>query len=422
MIDRSVAPRSNKILEIDFPKLSSIKLDNKIPIFSFNSPNIDVCKIELVFEAGTWYESKNGVSFFTIKSLLSGTKKKKANELQELIDYYGAFSELNHGPDFSSVTIYSPTKNLDKLIHLLNEVLFESIFPEEEIRLKKLQKEQQVLFEESKNNAVASKKFKEILFEPNHPYGRKIVKSDINELNRVNLVSFYDEFISKNSFKIFISGSFHDSHLKLLNSLFGKHEIEKREKQTYFPVDSNLPKEVIIEKAESNQSSIRLGKLTIKQSHRDFNKLQFINTLLGGFFGSRLIKNIREEKGFTYGIYSSLINFRDKAFFLISTEAKKESRQLVVDECIKEIKNLKENLVSNQEMDTVKNYLVGSIMRTMDSPFNIIEQNKKLILLGIDEHYLENYFDLIKKITPEECCEIANEYFSEDQFSKVIVG
>ncbi|MEM7550400.1 MAG: pitrilysin family protein [Bacteroidota bacterium] len=421
MLDRTKAPDFKTLTNLTVPKIQLVKLPNGVTLYHFRSDNVEVVKIEFVFDAGTWFEKVSSASFFTGKSFLSGTQKRKSNEILELIDFYGAFTELNHGPDFISLAVYLPSKNISNLVPLLEELIFESIFPEEEIKLKKAQKVQQIELEEKKNNVLASKKFREILFEPNHPYGRRITKRDIKDVNRAQIIEHYQKHVIGKSFKIFLAGNFSNDQLKEIEYSFGKRKHSNSENKQYFPVDTKEVQNVKIDKS-GNQASIRLGSFVIKHNHEDFLKFQFLNTVLGGYFGSRLIKNIREEKGLTYGIFSSLVNLKNKTYLAISTESKRDSIDMVLEQVYHEIKKLKDQPIPYDELQTTKNYLLGAFQRSFDNSISIVDRHKKAILFDYDDDYFNNYLDTINSTTSEECIRIANEYFNEKEFSSVIVS
>lgn len=146
-----------------------------------------------------------------------------------------------------------------------------------------------------------------------------------------------------------------------------------------------------------------------------------MNTLFGGFFGSRLMSNIREDKGYTYGIHSYILNHIGDTAWMISTEAGRDVCEATITEVYNEMKDLREELVDEEELQLVKNYLIGTILGDLDGPFHIIGRWKNLILNGLDENYFYQSVNIIKTISAKELQELANKYLHPEKFYELVV-
>ncbi|HEX8357765.1 MAG TPA: insulinase family protein, partial [Segetibacter sp.] len=150
-------------------------------------------------------------------------------------------------------------------------------------------------------------------------------------------------------------------------------------------------------------------------------KAQVLNNVFGGFFGSRLMSNIREDKGYTYGIHSYFQNHVQESAWMVSTEAGRDVCEATISEVYKEMKILHEELVDEEELLLVKNYMIGTILGDLDGPFQIIGRWKSYILNGLDESYFYNSINTIKNITPEEVQHLAKKYLIPEEFYELVV-
>jgi predicted Zn-dependent peptidase len=169
------------------------------------------------------------------------------------------------------------------------------------------------------------------------------------------------------------------------------------------------------------QGAIRMGTHFPNRHHPDFIKAQVLNNVFGGFFGSRLMSNIREEKGYTYGIYSYLENHLQESAWIISTEAGRDVCEATIVEVYKEMERLRKEEVDDEELLLVRNYMMGSILGDLDGPFHIMNRWKNIILNGLPENYFDHQIDSIRKVTSAELHELANKYLQPERFYELVV-
>jgi predicted Zn-dependent peptidase len=268
---------------------------------------------------------------------------------------------------------------------------------------------------------VASKLFRESLFGGSHPYGRILEKSDINKTTRELIVDFFTVHISNRPFTIFASGNFDDNVIQTIKSEFGNIDITGRENSVESDFSGN-GEAIYIEKGNSVQTSLRLGSISIPKSHSDYRGLMVANEILGGYFGSRLMKNIREEKGLTYGIYSGIANLKHASYFVISADVKKENRLEAISEIIKEIEKLQNIPVSEEELNIVRNYMLGQLQSSINTPFALISHFKDLYQNGLSYDYFQKYIQTIRSITPTQIQSLVQKYMTPDKLVSVGVG
>jgi zinc protease len=424
ILNRSIAPASQALDHFEVTRAKSRLLDNGIPFHTIISGTQPVVRLEIIFNAGNWYEEKPGVAYLSSKMLSGGSTKFSAREVEENIALFGAFMELNPGPDRSSLTIYTLSRHLQSLLPLILNIISEPIFPEKESDNLKNITIQNLKVSLNKTSYLANVRFKELLFGGQHPYGSSLQEEKILKITKEDLSEFHKKYFNYNNCDIIIAGNGPENFFSLINNVFGKTKwnlsAAKRE-ETLRPFKTDIKKEKVI-KDGSLQSSIRMGTRLFTISHPDYFKTFILIEILGGYFGSRLMKNIREDKGYTYGINASLICLKHEGYLSVGTDVKKEFTEDTLKEIKKEIEILKTKAVSREELETVKNYLLGTFLNSLNTPFSLADKFKTIYFNGLDYSFYDNYIKGIKQISQEDLQGIANKYLIPDNFIEVVAG
>ena len=421
-LDRTIPPAFRTIQTVQFPSHQSVMLDNGQPLFVANVGEQPVVRVEVLFEAGTWHEDVDGASFFGVKMLTEGTQKRTSAQISGHFDQIGAFVDLSHTPDRANIMVYGLTKHLGAILEMLSELIHEATYPEKEFNDLRNISLQNLRINLEKNAYVATTTFKERLFGATHPYGKSQNEKSITALSVADLQNFYTNRIKARPFRVFLSGQVGDAEVALVNQYLGQHLVVPSP-------EVNKPLEIVsqteplwVEKADAVQSSVRVGRMLFKRQHPDFYRMIVANEILGGYFGSRLMRNIREEKGFTYGISSSIVPMRQAGYWAIGTDVKKEFAQATLDEIQKEIHRLQTELVPENELETVKNYLAGEFAGSLNTPFEIADRVRLMVLEGLDVEFYSNYIQRLRVVTAEDIQKMANQYWQWEDLQQVIVG
>jgi len=418
MLNRKIAPKHAEITSFTLPTPEIISLSSGVPLFLLRGVSQQVLKIELVFSGSKWDEPKNGLSYFTAQMLEKGTATKTSFEVADYFDRHGASIEISAGFDFVSVSLFSLTKNVTSVLPLFIELVTASIFPDDELALQKEIFKQNLKINNEKTSYVASKLIRQHLFGNSHPYGRSIEEGDVNLLSREDLYSFFHNQFSL--LQSFVVGSVDESLLRFLISQLSLIPGELKKNDSIFPVVQNNSSEYL-KIPKSIQSSLRLGKRTINRSHQHYPALILINHIFGGYFGSRLMKNIREEKGLTYGIYSSINKLKNDAFFVIAADVNGTNKDVAISEIKNEINLLCLKLIGVQELQNAKNHLLGSLQLEIANPFAVIEKIKTIHLYDLEEDFYDNLFHNILDLNESTLQMVANNYLA-DSIIEVAVG
>lgn len=419
MLDRTLAPPFIRSTSFQLPEVTKVKLTNGVNLLYLSNVQQQVVKIEVVFNAGKWFEEKPEVSHFTTQMLDKGTQTKSSKQIAELFDSYGGHIELSSSFDFVSVSLYSLSVHLSKLYPLFIELITEPAFNEDELVQLKDHFLQGLKVKNEKTSYLASKLIRKKVFGDPHPYGQSPEESDINKIEVQDLLSFFAKRMKP--LCVFVLGQINTSDVNIIEQGLSAINIDTHPKSIVSSYTTPIVSLEHLEKTNSIQSSIRLGKQIIQRDHSDYPGLLILNYYLGGYFGSRLMKNIREEKGLTYGISSSINSFQNGSILLIGTDVNKENRLLATSEILKEI-NLLQDSINIEELELAKRHFIGSLQGEMASPFSIQSKIKNLELYHLPGSYYQNMINTIDSISITDLKLLAKKYLAAGSFSEVTVG
>lgn len=412
VLNRNIAPNFKEITDIGFQLPEQKKLSNGIPIFEYNLGSQELVKIEFVFEAGTKHQEKPLVASFANSMLKEGTNAKNSLQIANAIDYYGAFLETEINADFGTISLYTLNKHLDKVLPILKEILCDSIFPEKEFKQKLSIKKQKFIINQEKVETLASVEFSKLIYEGTR-YAQHTELSSFDTISVDDCIQFYKKHYNLNNATVFVAGKIEANLHSQLENLFGKEDLSPKTDDFAIGSSTYNPSTHSIEKKDAIQTSFRIGKPTLGISHPDYTKLKVLNTIFGGYFGSRLMTNIREEKGYTYGIGSALISRMDASTFIIYTEVGSDVTQLALDEIRKEIKTLQQVPVSAEELKKVKNYMLGSLLQNTDGAFDMLERFKTIHFHNLPKNHYTQYMKEINATTSDDILKLAQTFFHD---------
>lgn len=419
MLDRSAAPPFVKSTSFDLINPDIRELSNGLKVFFVPGGSQSVLKIEFIFESGRWFEQKTAVAWFTAQLLSKGTKAKSSFDIAQIFDQFGAHLDINAGLDFVSVSVYALHKNLEAVLNLFMEILSTPVFPEKEFSQEKSVYLQNLQVSNEKTSYVASQTFRKNLFGDHHPYGINVDEKHVKKLGTPDFLSYFEGHF--HSPKVFVSGKIVPSDLDLMIKSFSQFR-DGRQLSTPEHTVTPGPASMTVKKAESVQASIRMGKRSVRRSHDDYVAILFVSHILGGYFGSRLMKNIREEKGLTYGISASLQGMKHDSYLVIGADVNLENTELTFEEVAKELRRLRTELISADELETARNHFIGSLQSEMTTPFAHAEKIKSINLYGLKRDHYQNMISSIDAITPSQIAEISEHYFHEHSIVRVAVG
>ncbi|HRQ51583.1 MAG TPA: pitrilysin family protein, partial [Agriterribacter sp.] len=354
MVNRQLAPGIKDAIDyrLELKPFRKFVLHNGVAVYAIDAGVEEVVQLELVFNAGNWYEHKNLVASATNHMLKNGTSQKNAFHINEHFEYYGSYLNRACYNETATLSLHSLTKHLHELLPVMQELITDSTMPETELDIYRQNMKQKLEVNLKKCDFVSNRLIDEYLFGINHPYGRYSSTIAYNALQAEQLRRFYDQYYVNGHCTIFVAGKMPHNIEWLLNENFGSLPLNKVQlPEIVHPVEPAAEKKYrIINDREGIQGAIRIASHFPGRHHPHFTKAQVLNTLFGGYFGSRLMSNIREDKGYTYGIHSYMQNHIQQTAWMISTEAGKAVCEATISEVYKEMQALRENPVTEEEL------------------------------------------------------------------------
>lgn len=418
MLNRKNPPSLGELTDISFVTPELVKCTPSLPLYWMKKVPNATSRIDFYFDAGTTVGS-NVISALTSGLLFSGTKDKTSTQIHNELDSLGAYFDVGLGFETAIVTFYALNEQLPAVVKLFVEMMENATFPSTEVEELINDRKQKLQINLEKVSFLAQRKFQGLIFDGTH-YNRTINLEDYNSVSREEIVSYFEKNYKKGLKKVFLVGDFKEDVVSAIANSISSWAVEKQEKATLN--FQNKAETVHIEKSNAVQTAIRVGKTLFNKTHPDYFGFMILNTILGDFFGSRLMKNIREDKGYTYGIGSYLSEIKDSGYFVIGTEVGKEVKEATLTEIRKEIEKLQQELVSEEELNLVRNYLLGQTLKSADGPYALMELFLSVENQDLDLDFFNDFIHKIKSIQAEELRELAKKYLDWDSFSIVSAG
>ena len=421
-LNRTIIPQTESIKNLKFDRFKSEVTVGGAPIYFHSGGTEPVIKLDMVFKAGYIEQNKTGISSFTASMLSEGTKNKSGKEILNALDFYGSYFQVKSGEDDTVATLYCLEKHLANCLPLFIEAIAESNFPDKALNTLKRNAIQKLKVNQKKNSYICRREFAKNIFGEEHPYGKSNSAENIESIVRDELVEFHRNYILNNLKYAILSGNFSHETLSQISSQLNFKESDKSAETKRETPPIIQPGKYFFEKNDSVQAAIRIGKHGLHRNHEDFAAFQLLNLIFGGYFGSRLMKNIREEKGLTYGIYSSHEINKLGSTWYIETEINSKSKNIGLEEIYKEMSILREIKISNEEINIARNYLLGSILKSLDNTLSLSNRMKLNLDYNLEDNYLSNFIVKINNIDSDILLLTAQKYFTEEGLVEMVVG
>ena len=421
-MDRSKGPEINKITQLNIPPVRREILPNGTEYIEVNMGTQNLVQLEVLYKGGRINESKFGVSRAAARLMKDGTSNYSSSQLAEEVDFYGANISSGANLDYSYAKIFTLNKHFDKILPILAEVLESPSFNEKELEKYKANSIQKLQLEKAKSELVAYKSITECLYGKEHPYGYNSSEAIFKNLQRDDLIEYHKSCFGTDNRKIIISGKITEDIRKAIKNTFGQKTIASLQFDYSDPLHGakGISRQI---KAEDNfQSAIKIGCRLFKRDHPDFADVFILNTIFGGYFGSRLMSSLREDKGYTYNVYSSVDMMIHDGYFNVSTEVGNEYLEESLKGIYQEMETLTRKKVGQEELEMVKNYLSGNFLNMIDGPFKVAGMAKVIALNGLDFSFYKNLMSRIHSITSEDLLKVAQRYFVKENMVEIIVG
>ncbi len=423
-MERTIQPEIQTLKNFRILTPVRTTLPNGIPLTVINAGEQDVVRMDILFAGGRWQQSQKLQALFTNRMLREGTAKYTAATIAEKLDYYGSWLELSSSSEYAYITVYSLNKYLAKTLEVVESMIKEPLFPEKELRTILDTNIQQYLVNTSKVDFLAHRSLLKSLYGEQHPCGKIVMEEDYHIITPDVLRDFYERHYHSGNCSIFLSGKVTEDSIRRVTDTFGVPfgQYQLQMPKLSFPFAAVPEKRIFTEREDAMQSAVKMGCTTITREHPDYPKLRVLMTLFGGYFGSRLMSNIREEKGYTYGISAGIMFYPDSGTLLVSTETDNEYVEPLIQEVYHEIDRLHQEPVSMEELTMVRNYMLGEMCRSYESPFSLSDAWIFIATSGLTDDYFSDSLHAVNEITPAEIQDLAQRYLCKETLKEVIAG
>lgn len=421
-LNRSITPQISLPTSVELPPITTSRSENGITLYSMSPSVVDVVRLSLVFNAGSRHQVHPFTASTTLNLLSEGSENFSSSEIAEKLDFYGIYYDASCDRDSAMVTITCLEKFLPETLELLQECVVRPTFCDHEIGIYKAKRKQQLSIEREKSAYIAREKFAQVLFGKDHPYGTCSAAVEYDTLTRDHLVDFHTKFINANNCFAVASGNISEQTRAMLISFLETLPVgENRSVEDTCP-EPHSSEPMSVKRDGAVQTSLRMGKLLFTKSHPDFVEMKVVAMILGGYFGSRLMQNIREERGYTYGIYSAIVSLEHTGYFAIASDVSSESLDDTLVQIRYELSRMTSEKIDEEELNEVKNMILGELMRILDGPFGVADVVIENIQSGMPAEYLNEFLEGVQSVTPERVSELVGQYLDPDSFTYVTVG
>jgi zinc protease len=430
MLDRRISPIAAPLEKVLFPQVRLAHLTNGIPVYLLQFGSQEIVELNALFPAGKSFEPAPSVSSFTAKMMQEGTRNHSSLEFARILDRFGAFIHVESGYESTTVGLTSLAKHVQSTIPLWAEMMLEPIFPADELEKMRERTLQHMDVEEQKTAYIARKEYNRLLFGTQHPYGAHSGKEDIRAIENEQLKAFHASHFHAANATLIATGRFDETQLlALLESTIGTEKLDSPGKKISLSGSGGnweMPTAAsglhYFEKADSMQATLRVGHRAFPRSHPDHYPMQVVNTVYGGYFGSRLMKNIREEKGFTYGIGSAWLTMKYDGLFVVQTDVGNEYINPTLTEIKKEMQLLIDKGVTLPELDLVRNYMLGKSATGRETPSQLLGLIQNALINDFSFEEIDRKHDIIMALTPADIQRLAAQYLQPHQLLEVVCG
>jgi zinc protease len=409
------------------PKVTSYKLSNGLEVQLVEDHRVPFVTVNMGLKFGTTSDSPEllGLASITADMLTEGTKSKKSKEIADEVDFIGGGLSAGSDVDNTLVSGSALSKYQDRLFNIMADVVLNPSFPEDELQLKKTNLIQELAIKRSEPDFLLDERFNKVTF-GNHPYSVVApTKESVEKISRQDLINFHKDHFLPNISDLVVVGDFDQAKMKeLIAAKFDKDwkpGTTTALKQIDLPIQHGR-KIYLVDRPGSVQSSIKLGNISIDKKDADYFPMVLANQILGGAGNARLFLNIRENKGYTYGAYSSVGAHKQKGAFAAEAEVRSEVTAPSLQEFLYELDRLRNVKVSDKELSDAKSYLAGSYQLGLETQSGLAQRLLEQRLFELPDDYMQTYVGRILAVTTDDIRRVARKHIDLDNVIICVVG
>ena len=424
-LNRKTPPPIRPMGDFQLLRPERLRMKNGMPLNVIRAGSQEVVRLDILIGGGQWHQTQALQALFTNRMLREGTTSLTSSQIAEKLDYYGAWLELSSAVNYGFVTLYSLNKYFPHTLAIIADMLMNPTFPEKEMEVVVETNCQQFLVNSTRVEVIARKQLNRSLFGVQHPFGRFAKASDYDRITTDVLREFYRKYYHSGNSSVYISGKVTPEIIRCIEKHLGDApwgETRLMPSLQLMKPQRTTEKHVFVEKADALQSSLKMGGFLMDRTHPDFLKARVMVTLFGGYFGSRLMSNIREDKGYTYGIGAGIVNCPGSGVLVVTTEADNQYIDAIIGEVYQEMDRLCNDLAPQKELEMVRSYMLGDMSRSYEGPFSLSDAWIYTETADLDDEFFSRSLDAIRSVTSEEIRTLAQKYFCKEKLIEVVAG
>ena len=426
-LDRSKPPVLGAPPSVSLPPIITRELPNGLKLMIVEHHELPVASFALVAESGGTIDpsQKTGLANLTAAMLTEGTTSRSSLEIADQAAFLGISLNASSDWDASTIRLQTPTAQLDSALALFADVALRPSFPQTEFERIKKDRLTALLQLKDRPTAIADQAYAAILYGSSHPYGRQLIgtEASVQGLTTADLQTFYRANFIPNNSTLIIVGDVNPSRIEAkVSELFGGWQRGTIVPVTYpEPPRAAVTSVYLVDKPGASQSSFRIGSIGVPRSTRDYFALSVLNTILGGSFTSRLMQNLRETHGYTYGARSRFDMRRSAGPFTASAEIVGDKTDSALVEFMKELNAIRE-LVPAEELEKAKRYMQLGLPGDFETTQQIATALVPIALYDLPLDYYNTYVRNVESVTAADVQRVARQYVNPASLAIVIVG
>ncbi|MBP5420114.1 MAG: insulinase family protein [Bacteroidales bacterium] len=422
-IDRTKAPQ---VFPITLPQIGVFereKLSSGADLYILRGGSQPITQIIFSYDAGRRCQNSiQTLADTTLNMMFEGTTTRSTSQISTEIEYYGADLNVDSTMDSARISLSAPTRFISQALNVVVDCLLHPTFPAKELKRSKDIRTEQLKYNLMRSEYVVGDLIKNIIWPDGCDYRIPLTAKSIHAVKREQLIEFHKQFFTPEGLSIFVAGQPDEAVLDILRNIYTQPI--HCERPTYAPPKRNTPDGKVHTKKlpQSTQCTILMKAEGVNAKHPDYSDLSILIALFGGYFGSRLMKNIREDKGLTYGILANMIYDSKTASINVQSSVDSERYKLVIDEIHKEMQRLIDEPIDADELAQVKSYCRGAIASVYSDIFNTARNLGGFIIDGLSEKFVDCQWNSIDNITPERLQQLAEQYLRPERFHIAVAG
>ena len=421
-IDRTTAPETKDFQLFELTPPRKFTLRNGIEETLFYNAQLELIHFVVALHTGILHETKKYLSSMCFALMKGAVQGKTAEEVNDFLDYYGVSLEVEQGMTTTEINISVPLRNCESVLPFIIHLLLHPVFEEDAVERQKQLSIKRLEYNLGKGSYRTTQLMFKTFFGEGTCRGTQLTRQHIEVLTTNELDDYYHRILQSKNVSLYVSGKVDDALQRIIETTFSQLPVGEAGLSSVRMLEGPVPSWVYEEKADSMQSSMTLCRRFIGYNHPDSHHFFVLSVLFGGYFGSRLMQNLRETNGYTYGVFDSTMFFNDQSIHYIDSEVNIDKTDLAVAACYDEMCRLQDEKPDDEEMALVRNYMLGSILRDVDGSIKLMKRYIYWQNFGLNEQEFYQMVEAIRTTDAETIQRLAQTYLQPEEFTTVVVG